>query len=75
MPFSGCGEWGLLCVAVCGFLIAVASLVVKRRLQQLWLQGSVVVAGSVGVAHGLRCSVACGVLTDHEWNLLSSTGR
>ena len=27
--FSSCGEWGLLFVAVCGLLIAVASLVVE----------------------------------------------
>ena len=30
--FSGCGEHGLLFVAVCGFLIAVASLFAKHRL-------------------------------------------
>ena len=29
---SGCGEWGLLFVVVCGLLIAVASLVAKHRL-------------------------------------------
>ena len=39
--FSSCGEWGLLFVAVCGLLIAVASLVAEHglqvhRLQQLW---------------------------------------
>ena len=41
--FSGCGEWGLLFVAVCGLLIAVASLVEHglqgRGLQQLWRMG------------------------------------
>ena len=51
--FSSCGEWGLLFVAVCGLLIAVASLVAEHRLQahgpqQLWRAGSVV------VAHGLQ---------------------
>ena len=30
--FSSCGEWGLLFVAVCGLLIAVASLVAEHRL-------------------------------------------
>ena len=30
--FSNCGEWGLLFVAVCGLLIAVASLVAEHRL-------------------------------------------
>ena len=30
--FSSCGEWGLLFVAVCGLLIAVASLVAEQRL-------------------------------------------
>ena len=30
--FSGCGEWGLLFIAVRGLLIAVASLVAEHRL-------------------------------------------
>ena len=30
--FSSCDEWGLLFVAVCGLLIAVASLVVEHGL-------------------------------------------
>ena len=30
--FSSCGEWGLLFVAVCRLLIAVASLVVEHGL-------------------------------------------
>ena len=30
--FSSCGEWGLLFIAVCGLLIAVASLVVEHGL-------------------------------------------
>ena len=43
--FSSCGERGLVFVAVCRFLIAVASLVAEhglqaRGLQQLWLAGS-----------------------------------
>ena len=44
--FSGCGEWGLLFVAVRGLLIAVASLVAEHGLQahrpqQLWRTGLV----------------------------------
>ena len=31
-PFSSCGEWGLLFIAVRGLLIVVASLVVEHRL-------------------------------------------
>ena len=61
--FSTCSDWGLLFIAVCGRLIAVASLVAEHGLQahglqQLWCTGSVVVAhrlqsaGSVVVAHG-----------------------
>ena len=30
--FSSCSQWGLLFVAVCGLLIAVASLVAEHRL-------------------------------------------
>ena len=77
--FSSCGEWGLLFVEVCGLLIVVASLVAEHRLQahrlqQLWHVGSVVVAcglqstGSVVVAHGLSCSVACGIFLDQGLN-------
>ena len=40
--FSGCGEWGLLFVAVHGLLIVVASLVEEH--QALGWQASVVVA-------------------------------
>ena len=65
--FSGCGEQGLLFVAMHGLLIAVASLVVEHglqacRLQQLQHMGSVVVAhglfsaGSAVVVHRLSCS-------------------
>ena len=68
--FSSCGEWGLLFVVVCGFLIVVL-LVAQHRLQahglqQLQHMGSVVVAprfqstGSIVLAHGLSCSMACG---------------
>ena len=61
--FSSCGKKGLLFVAVCRFLIAVASFVVEhrlwtRRLWQLQLMGSIVAAlrlsslNSAVVAHG-----------------------
>ena len=77
--FSSCGEWGLLFLAVRGLLIAVASLVAEHGLQahglqQLWHLGSVAVArglqsaGSVAVAHGPSCSVACGILPDQGSN-------
>ena len=70
--FSSCGQRGLLFIAVCGPLIAVASVVAEhglqvRGLQQLCHVGSVVVArglqsaDSVVVAHGLSCSAACGI--------------
>ena len=48
--FSSCGEWGLLFVAVCGLLIAVASLCCGA--QALGARASVV------VTHGLSCSTA-----------------
>ena len=34
--FSRCGEHGLSLVAVCGLLIAVASLVAEHRIQGTW---------------------------------------
>ena len=71
-------------IAVRGFLIAVASLVVEHGLQAcglqylwaqyLWHAGSVFVArrlqstGSVVVAHGLSCSAACGIFPDQDSN-------
>ena len=65
-------SWGYSLV-VSGLLSAVASLVVEHRLQvgrlqSLWHVGSAVAAhglqstGSVALAHGLCCSMACGVL-------------
>ena len=58
---------GLLFIAVRGLLTAVASLVVEHGLyacglQQLWHVGSVV------VACGLSCSVACGICPDQGSN-------
>ena len=64
--FSSCSEWGLLFVAVCGLLIAVASFVAEHRLearglQQLQLLGprahrlqQLHHAGSGVAAHGLQ---------------------
>ena len=37
---SSCGKWELLPIAMHGLLVAVASLVVEQRLQQLWHVGS-----------------------------------
>ena len=48
--FSSCGEWGLLFIAVCGLLTAVACLCCGAR--ALGTQASVVVAhGQIGRAH------------------------
>ena len=58
--FSSCGERGLLFVAVCGLLILVASLVAEQGFQGAW--------ASVVVAHGLRCSTACGIFPDQGSN-------
>ena len=62
LAFSSCGEGELLLVAVCGLLIAVASLVVARGLSGV---------GSVVVVHGLSCSAACGIFLDQGSNLRS----
>ena len=51
--FSSCGEWGLLFVAVRGLLIAVVSLCCGAR--------ALGATASVVVAHGVSCSVACGM--------------
>ena len=59
--FSSCSEQGLLFVAVCRLLVAVASLAVEHRLQGT--QASVV------VAHVLSRSAACGIFLDQGWNL------
>ena len=63
--FSSCGAQELLLVAVCGLLIAVASLVEngpqELRVQYLQLEGSGVVARRLG------CSGACGIFLE-GWN-------
>ena len=76
---SSCGEQGLLFIAVCRLLIAMASFVAEhelqaRSLQQLQHEDSVLVArglqsaGSVVVVHGLSCSAACGIFPDQRSN-------
>ena len=72
--FSSCGERGLLFVAVPGFslrwLLLLRSTGYRHTgfsncgtwAQQLWLAGSVV------VAHGLSCSMACGIFLDKGSN-------
>ena len=58
--FSSCGKRGPLFIAVRGPLIIAASLL-------LWSTGSRR-AGSVIVAHGPSCSVACGIFPDQGSN-------
>ena len=60
--FSSCDELGLLFLAVCGLLIAVASLVVEHVVPRLWSTASVV------VVHGLSCSLAYGILLTQRSN-------
>ena len=75
--FSGCGTWELLFIAACGLLI-VAS---RCGAQALGTWASEVVAcglsscgsralsaGPVVVAHGLSCSVACGIFLGQGLN-------
>ena len=78
--FSSCGERGLLFIALCRLLTAVAYLVAEHGLQahtfqQLQHAGSVVVVrqpqsvrASVVAARGLRCSAACGIFPDQGLN-------
>ena len=55
-------QWGSSLIVVCGLLVAVAS---HCRTQAL---GHV---GSVAVARGLSCSMACGIFQDQGLNLCS----
>ena len=57
--FSSCAEQGILFIAVRGLLIALASLVAEHDSRH---------AGSVVVARGLSCSVACGIFPDQGSN-------
>ena len=76
--FPSCGDWGPLLAAVRGPPITVASPIAEHGLQvqgppQLWRAGLVAPSScgawvSVVVAHGLSCSVACGILPDQGLN-------
>ena len=57
--FSSCGKWGPLFIAVRGPLIIAASLVGSTGSRR---------AGSVVVAHGPSCSIACGIFPDQGSN-------
>ena len=61
--FSSGSERGLLFVAVHGRLIVMAALIVEHRFLAQELQ-SLQHADSVVVAHGLTCSVLCGIFSD-----------
>ena len=69
--FSNCGEQGLLFLVLRGLLVAETSLVEHGLCGAqvsvavaLWLQS----ADSVDVAHGISCSVACGIFLDNRSN-------
>ena len=69
--FSNCGEQGLLFLVLRGLLVAETSLVEHGLCGAqvsvagaLWLQS----ADSVDVAHGISCSVACGIFLDQGSN-------
>ena len=59
-PFSSCGKHGPLFIAVRGPLTIAASLVAESTGSRR--------AGSVIVAHGPSCSVACGIFPDQGSN-------
>ena len=65
--FSSCGKQGPLLASVRGLLTAVAFPVAEHGLQVHGLQ-QLRHVGSVVVAHGLSCSVACGILPDQGSN-------
>ena len=58
--FSGCGERGPLFFVVHRLLIAMASLSCRAQALGAW--------ASVVVAHGLSCSVTCGIFLDQDSN-------
>ena len=70
---SSCGEWELLFIVVHGLLIAVASLLQSTGSRHMGFSScglrAVELAGSVAVAHGLSCSLACGIVPDKGLNL------
>ena len=57
--FSSCSKWGLLFVAVRGLLLQWLLLLQSMGCRH---------AGSVVVAHGLSCSMACGIFPDQGSN-------
>ena len=65
--FSNCDEWGPLFVVACSFLTAVSSFVAEHRLQAHRFQ-QLQLAGSVGMMHGLNCSVECGIFSEQGLN-------
>ena len=64
--FSSCGEQGLLCAAVRGLLIAVASPVAEHSSRR---------TGFSSCGTRLSCSVACGIFPDQRLNRVPFTGR
>ena len=68
-PFSSCGEWGLLFVAVLGLLIAVASLVAEHGLQAWGLQQLQHASFSSCSARALGRAVfsSCGTWAQQLW--------
>ena len=62
--FSSCGEWGPLFIAVRGPLCAGLSLSQPLLLRRTGSR----CAGSVTMAHGPSCSVACGIFPDQGLN-------
>ena len=69
--FCSCGEQELLFFAV-RRLLTVVIFLVERWLWGTWASGAAVPGlwgtGSVVAAHGLSCSMACGILLDQGWN-------
>ena len=59
---------GCFLVMVHRLLIVVASLVAEHRLEECRLQ-KLEHVGSVVVAHGLSCSMACGIFLEQGLNL------
>ena len=65
--FSSCGKRGPLFIAVRGPLTIAASRCVRSTGSRC--------AGSVVVAHGLSCSVACGIFPDRARTHVPCIGR
>lgn len=70
MSLAVCNEWGgHSLVVVRGRLIAVATLVAEHELGCVGFSSCGQGAGSLIVAHELRCPIACGVFIDQgsDW--------